>query len=427
MYKVILVDDDELVRVGLESLVSFSKKGFQIVDSLSNAKQALESIRKNQPDVVITDMYMPEINGVQLIREGKRLCPTAVFIVLSCQNNIDFIKEALRAGATDYLLKSSIVNPKSTENLLDKITAACQMRHRLSGTAQTEGDPKAMLREYLRGGAISLDVLRQELYGKGFDVTGGTLYLSALQFNHYETMCSCSGSEEELLAKIEQYIDEFLQEYGAGLCVYDEGGCFLLLQQIRASALSITPDERLLSICERLRLCVRNTFLHTCSIYIDRAHTLEELPIAAGELIRLASGGSCREDAIVHIELELGEEGVRNPSAEPRNGPIDNVIRYIERNYASPITLDELAGIANFSKYHLCRKFKDITHMGIVNYILLFRVNKAKELLLESDQYVFEISQQVGFNDTSYFNRTFKRITGYTPNEYQSLYKKQQP
>lgn len=267
MYKVILVDDDELVRVGLESLVSFSKKGFQIIDSLSNAKQALDSIRKNQPDVVITDMYMPEINGVQLIREGKQLCPSAIFIVLSCQNNIDFIKEALRAGATDYLLKSSIVNPKSTASLLDKISDACQIRHRLSGTAPAESDPKAMLREYLRGGAVSPEILRQELYRRGFDAANGGLHLSALQFNHYESMSSCSGSEEALLAKIEQYIDDFLSEYGAGLCVHDEKGCFLLLQQIRASALSITSDDRLLSICERLRLCAQYFsayLLHIC-------------------------------------------------------------------------------------------------------------------------------------------------------------------
>ena len=57
MYKVILVDDDELVRVGLESLVQFSQKGFQIIDALSSAQAALKSIYKNQPDVVITDMY----------------------------------------------------------------------------------------------------------------------------------------------------------------------------------------------------------------------------------------------------------------------------------------------------------------------------------------------------------------------------------
>lgn len=420
MYKVILVDDDELVRVGLESLVSFSKKGFQIIDSLSNAKQALDSIRKNQPDVVITDMYMPEINGVQLIREGKQLCPSAIFIVLSCQNNIDFIKEALRAGATDYLLKSSIVNPKSTASLLDKISDACQMRHRLSGTAPAESDPKAMLREYLRGGAVSPENLRQELYRRGFDAANGGLHLSALQFNHYESMSSCSGSEEALLAKIEQYIDGFLSEYGAGLCVHDEKGCFLLLQQIRASALSITADDRLLSICERLRLCVRNTFLHTCSIYVCRSHHLEELPAAAEELAVLVGSGAANPDSIFPVASDPEHSVTRSISSGSKSDPINNVIRYIERNYASPITLDELAGIANFSKYHLCRKFKDATNMGIVNYILLLRINKAKELLLESDLYVFEISQQVGFNDTSYFNRTFKRITGLTPNEFQS-------
>lgn len=53
MYKVILVDDDELVRVGLESLVQFSQKGFQIIDALSSTQAALKSIYKNQPDVVI--------------------------------------------------------------------------------------------------------------------------------------------------------------------------------------------------------------------------------------------------------------------------------------------------------------------------------------------------------------------------------------
>ncbi len=60
--------------------------------------------------------------------------------------------------------------------------------------------------------------------------------------------------------------------------------------------------------------------------------------------------------------------------------------------------------------------------MGIINYILMLRIDKAKELLLESDcGYIFEIAEKVGFNDTSYFNRTFKRITGYTPNEFQRM------
>ena len=63
--------------------------------------------------------------------------------------------------------------------------------------------------------------------------------------------------------------------------------------------------------------------------------------------------------------------------------------------------------------------------MGIITYILTLRINKAKELLLDADcDYIFEVAQKVGFNDTSYFNRTFKRVTGYTPNEYQNMNRK---
>lgn len=421
MYKVILVDDDELVRVGLESLVCFAKKGFQIIDTLSSAKAALESIHKNQPDVVITDMYMPEFNGIQLIREGKQLCPTAIFIVLSCHNNIDFIKEAFRAGAYDYLLKSTIVNPKNAEQLLDKIASACDMRSHLPAATQDAGaNFKELLLSYLQGRIISPDTVQQSLYIKGFDVTGSGFYLSGLQFDNYGALRSVVGNEEELLSKLEQYIDGFLSEYGAGFSVYYENGGFLLLQQVKASTLAISPDDRLLSICERLRICIKNQFLHTCSIHVSTQHTLEQLPAAVQALLS-SMAGPLHADSIVRVAPEPPEAcsaGERNAPPDP----IESVIRYIEENYTSAITLDELANIANFSKYHLCRKFKDVMHMGIINYILMLRIDKAKELLLESDcGYIFEIAEKVGFNDTSYFNRTFKRITGYTPNEFQRM------
>ena len=62
--------------------------------------------------------------------------------------------------------------------------------------------------------------------------------------------------------------------------------------------------------------------------------------------------------------------------------------------------------------------------MGITNYMLNYRINKAKEFLLAPNSgKIFEIAKAVGFNDTSYFNRTFKKHTGYTPNEFQRLNK----
>ena len=424
MYKVILVDDDELVRVGLESLVQFSQKGFQIIDALSSTQAALKSIYKNQPDVVITDMYMPECNGIQLIREGKRLCPTAIFVVLSCHNNIDFIKEALAAGAFDYLLKSTIVNPESAEQLLDKITTACKMRAGLPAAQDSLSNFKGLLLSYLKGEGGSSDAVRQALYTKGFDVAGSGIYLSCIQFNRYDAMHALVGDEEELLSKLEAYIDGFLSEYGAGFSVYYENGCFLLLQQIQAATVAIPLDSRLLGICERLRICIKNTFLHTCSIYVGSTHTPEQLSTAAQTLLSFLSANPLMPDFITR-SVDFSPSSDSSHDELGQADPINEVLRYININYTNAITLDELANIAHFSKYHLCRKFKNATQMGIITYILTLRINKAKELLLDADcDYIFEVAQKVGFNDTSYFNRTFKRVTGYTPNEYQNMNRK---
>ena len=428
MYKVILVDDDELVHVGLGSLAHFPQWGFEIVDSLTNGKLALESIQKHQPDVVITDMYMPEMNGIQLIREGKKLCPKAIFVVLSCHNDIDYIKEALQAGAYDYMLKSTIVDPKNAEKLMNKIASACGMRNQLSVAGKnTITNEKELILSYLTGQDISMDLVRRCLYLYGFDITNPSFFLSCLRFDNYNTFRKIVSDESNLQVKIEQYIDVFLTEYGTGISIYYDNGCYFLLQQIQSSTAVISAYDKMLSVCERLRICIRNDFLHTCSIHVNAAYTLAQMPIAVQQLLgSVKAAAGVLADSVVNVEDDStgmpeytdskGEDGFADP--------IGTVISYIEKNYAQSISLDELSSIANFSKFHLCRKFKDVTNMGITNYILNYRINKAKELLLEPNSgKVFEIAKAVGFNDTSYFNRTFKKYTGYTPNEFQRLNK----
>lgn len=425
MYKVILVDDDELVHVGLASLAHFRQHGFEIVDSLTNAKLALESIRQHQPDVVITDMYMPEMNGIQLIKEGKKCCPNAIFVVLSCHNDIDYIKEALQAGAYDYMLKSAIVDSANAEKLMDKVASACSMRNQISvaGKAGSTSD-KSTLLSYLMGKNLPMDAIRRCLYMYGFDISGSSFFLSCLQIDNYDSLRRMVSDERNLLVKIEQYIDNYLAEYGVGISLYHDSGCYYLLQQITSDSPFISASDKLLSVCERLRICIRNDFLHTCCIHVNAACRLSQLPSASQSLLSSVQAASgVLFDSIVNAE----EDRLSYHAEAPTDGtvdPIDIVIRYIEKNYATSISLDELSSVTNFSKFHLCRKFKDVTNMSITNYILNYRINKAKQMLLDPNSgKIFEIAKAVGFNDTSYFNRTFKKYTGYTPNEFQRLNK----
>jgi len=102
---------------------------------------------------------------------------------------------------------------------------------------------------------------------------------------------------------------------------------------------------------------------------------------------------------------------------------VDNIIAYIEKNYATDISLEDMAAVACSSKYHFCRNFKKITGYGPYEYLVKYRINKAKSLLKETDISVGEIAEYVGFGSTSNFIQTFKKLEGLTPLKYRNYWK----
>lgn len=105
MYKVLLVDDEPQIRQGLQAKIRWKEHGFICCGEASNGKEALQMIDVERPHVVITDIRMPEMDGVALLKEGVRRYPELFFIVLSGYDDFPYVKAALQYGAKDYLLK----------------------------------------------------------------------------------------------------------------------------------------------------------------------------------------------------------------------------------------------------------------------------------------------------------------------------------
>ena len=99
------------------------------------------------------------------------------------------------------------------------------------------------------------------------------------------------------------------------------------------------------------------------------------------------------------------------------------VLRYIEQNYASPITLDELAERAGYSKYHFSRMFKRRCHTSFVNYLNRRRIRAAELLLVNEDISVTDAAMQAGFSSLTTFNRVFREYKNCTPTEFRRLYR----
>ncbi|MEG2871503.1 MAG: response regulator, partial [Clostridium sp.] len=108
MNKVLIVDDETIVRVTLHSLVDWQKFGFSVEADFMNGRQALEYMKEHRIDLMFTDMKMPEMGGIELIENLNREGKMPVTIVLSGYDDFDLVRESFRLGAYDYLLKSDL-------------------------------------------------------------------------------------------------------------------------------------------------------------------------------------------------------------------------------------------------------------------------------------------------------------------------------
>jgi two-component system, response regulator YesN len=116
MYKLLIVDDEELIRKGLISRIIHHGFDFDEVMEASNGREALELIRENMPHIVITDVRMPDIDGIQLIKCAKDLYPEIRVIIISGYAEFEYAEQALNMGVNGYLLK-----PIVDKDLVDTI------------------------------------------------------------------------------------------------------------------------------------------------------------------------------------------------------------------------------------------------------------------------------------------------------------------
>lgn len=111
MIKILIADDEALVRAGIKSLISWEKYGYEIIEEAQNGEEAYQKIVSLHPDILITDIKMPKMDGITLLRTLKENNISIASIILSCYDEFDLVREAMRYGAKDYLLKLSIDAP----------------------------------------------------------------------------------------------------------------------------------------------------------------------------------------------------------------------------------------------------------------------------------------------------------------------------
>ncbi|OGO81304.1 MAG: hypothetical protein A2Y21_07335 [Clostridiales bacterium GWC2_40_7] len=117
MYKLLIVEDEKLLRQGLIHITYWMEHGYIITGEASNGEEALRCIENCMPDIVVTDIVMPVMDGIELTRILREKYPRIQIIILSSYSEFNYVREVLRLGAADYILKQEIDSEKLLNSL----------------------------------------------------------------------------------------------------------------------------------------------------------------------------------------------------------------------------------------------------------------------------------------------------------------------
>lgn len=411
MFKVLLVDDEPLVLIGLQGMLDWDKLGWEIVGTARNGKDALAVIQEKRPDLVLCDIKMPVMGGLALAKRCQELdLGLPIFIMLTSYEEFDYVKQSINLGVLEYLVKLDLT-PQNLENALHRAENRIQRERALRAPGSASLSPDSGLVQYrerfflqLYGGLFDDREEFRRLcgdFGLRFDspyyvVAIGTLKNHALETPELATLsagitnmaadtlpkympCTVTGMDLRHFSVLFPLsgLDEWKEQLSAVL-----GKAGSVLRDYFSTPIWWAvgkPVQDILEVCESHRAA-----FSTLSLLSEKA------PIAF----------------------------CRSQSQDYHTQQVVRVQEYICQNLNKRLSLNEVASVFNFSPNYLSQLFAQWGESGFVEFVTATRVNAAKDLMATTDLKIYEISERVGFESAFYFSRVFKKVEGIAPKAY---------
>lgn len=147
MLRILLVDDEPLVLIGLQGMLEWEKLGYTVCGTARNGKLALEMIEREKPDIVVADVKMPLMDGLTLARTCRERGPLPAFIMLTSFEEFDYIKQAMGAGVVDYLVKLDLT-PENLQTALARAAERVKKERALLGELPVQENLAESVRTY---------------------------------------------------------------------------------------------------------------------------------------------------------------------------------------------------------------------------------------------------------------------------------------
>lgn len=398
MIPVLLADDDLLTLDKLRTLIDWNALGCEIAGLASNGVQALELTRKLQIQILILDIDMPKMNGVDVTAAIHEQSPGVCVLILSNYDNYAYVRAALRYGVCDYLLKHQL----TPELLTQKVKEMRERidRDRLFSSRMTYFSQVAK-QQYLRELALGESSPQQRaLMGAQAEFASPVLIPAALRLE--DGPARREGAQAKLLHSALNLCQSILSSLSGGLIAHVQGEDFALLFCFEQKA-EKERIGRLTGAAAHMLVSNLNKVLGT------GARCLCGDPIGS-----MADFGAAYARLTASLEADLPREEGEGRSLSPH---IQKAVAYIRGQYAQDISLGSAAEALALSPEHLSRLFRKETGVSFIDFLNDYRIKTANYMLLKGSVPLCEVHAKVGFRSYNYFLHVFKKRTGMTPTQ----------
>lgn len=525
MYKIMLADDEGIVIDSLKFIIEKNFKNLCVTDFAKTGRSVIELAERFRPDIAFMDIQMPGINGIEAIREIKKVSPSTVFIVLSAYDKFDYAKEAVNLGVLEYLNKP--VNQKVIVEVIKKAIQIIDAEKEKRSYDLLVKEKLEIVVPSIEAGLIYAILFQEECpedmtkYNELLDIKEKYGYIMVLEYGDavegkdLSNTVGVSIKAQSFSYNLREIVKEHIEgvvgasmtnktiifipysqsqiDYNERIKIIEQARQMIrtLTQKIdaafRVGIGDIKSQDKLVESYREAVNAMRNsdgTVVHfkdlplSC-IYEDNypieteqalfnnisLGKLSEAKAEAdsyfewmiknysdcemdiklkvlelvlyGERKAYLSGGMTytftnRKDYLsMIIGMKTYEElrkwfvqkideactNVMTKKGEHSNLCIEKAKAYIKAHYNKDISLEEVSRKVDISLYYFSKLFKNVVGENFIDYLTQIRIEAAKELLY-SEMSIKEIAIEVGYRDSNYFSRLFKKCVGITPTEF---------
>ncbi|MBB3110758.1 two-component system response regulator YesN [Paenibacillus phyllosphaerae] len=384
---ILIVDDETVIREGIMRTLHNRFPDYRL-HLASNPEEAAALLRQHRIHIVLTDILMPGMTGLELMSLSTKLYPHVKWVVISAYSEFAYAQEAVRLGAKDYLLKP--IGKDMLVAMIEKLGAEVAQENE-----QTEEA------ELLRRGRKFLREAVFQRWASGLDIGGLDLHSFMESYPHFQLLMVKMESDKVVHLEhfiIENVLGELIERYGQGFVTTYDGKSLIGLVKLREGAQLTSLTDELRSHLGRY-LKVPFQMMHT-----ERITELQHVP---AEVQRMRQASSTQ----VYEQMASGSDRA-----------IEVALQYMKANYHTDLSLEKVASVVYLNPVYFSQLFKQKTGSGFKEYVIALRLEQAKQLLMNPKLKLAEVCERIGYQDMRHFSQVFRKKYAVTPSEYRQAH-----